>query len=173
MLHSKSCVELRRRLHQLRTRSDPPLTATREVPPSLPPDRSAGAAATLNERPPRLVLRFALVTAACLGVGAAAILGFVRHTDARQAERAAATRAQLAVEGVLADALEPGDLHGLTPKRRADLQRSVQPLLSDDLVLITASHRGRVFWATDGRGSGASTSRPSPGRQASGRLRRR
>ncbi len=105
----------------------------------------------MHERPPRLVLRFALVTAACLGVGAAAILGFVRHTDTRQAERAAATRAQLAVEGVLANALEPADLRGLTPARRSELQRSVEPLRSDDMVLITASHRGRVFWATDRR----------------------
>ncbi len=105
----------------------------------------------MHERPPRLVLRFALITAACLGVGAAAILGFVRHTDTRQAERAAATRAQLAVEGVLANALEPGDLRGLSPARRSELDRSIEPLLSDDLVLITASHRGRVFWATDAR----------------------
>jgi diguanylate cyclase (GGDEF)-like protein len=105
----------------------------------------------MHERPPRLVLRFALVTAACLGVGAAAILGFVRHTDTRQAERAAAARAQLAVEGVLANALQPRDLRGLTTARRAELQRSVEGIVADDTVLITASHRGRVFWATDGR----------------------
>ncbi|MGZ8694499.1 MAG: putative bifunctional diguanylate cyclase/phosphodiesterase [Gaiellaceae bacterium] len=85
-------------------------------------------------------------------MGAAAILGFVRHTDTRQAERAAASRAQLAVQGVLANALQPADLRGrLTVARRSDLQRSVKPLLFDDTVLITASHRGRVFWATDGR----------------------
>jgi diguanylate cyclase (GGDEF)-like protein len=104
----------------------------------------------VHERPPRLVLRFALVTAACLGVGAAAILGFVRHTDTRQAERAAAARAQLAVQGVLANALEPADLRGLTRARRSELQRAVKPLVVDDTLLITASHRGRVFWATDG-----------------------
>jgi diguanylate cyclase (GGDEF)-like protein len=103
----------------------------------------------MHERPPRLVLRFALVTAACFGVGAAAILGFVRHTDTRQAERSAASRAQLAVQGVLAGALEPGDLRRLTPARQAALQRAVAPLRSDDTVLITASQRGRIFWATD------------------------
>jgi diguanylate cyclase (GGDEF)-like protein len=118
------------------------------VPPS-PPEARPGVLP--DERPPRLVLRFALVTAACLGLGAAAILGFVRHTDTVQAERAAATRAQLAVDAVVADALRPSDLRGtLSVSRRRELRKATRVLLQDrDNVLVTASRRGRIFWASD------------------------
>jgi diguanylate cyclase (GGDEF)-like protein len=118
------------------------------VPPS-PPEARPGALP--DERPPRLVLRFALVTAACLGLGAAAILGFVRHTDTVQAERAAANRAQLAVDAVVADALRPSDLRGpISASRRRELRNATRVLLQDgDTVLVTASHRGRIFWASD------------------------
>jgi diguanylate cyclase (GGDEF)-like protein len=114
---------------------------------SHPPRPSSAA---LHERPPRLVLRFALVTAACLGLGAAAILGFVRHTDTVQAERAAATRAQLAVDAVFAKALRARDLQPPLPEsRRRDLRAAVQTLPAGDTLLVTASHRGRIFWASD------------------------
>ena len=104
----------------------------------------------LHERPPRLVLRFAVVTAGCLGLGAAAILGFVRHTDTVQAERAAAKRGQLAVEAVLADALSPQDLRPPLPReRRRALRAAARTLFADDTVLVMASHRGRIFWASD------------------------
>jgi diguanylate cyclase len=104
----------------------------------------------VQERAPRLVLRFTLVTVACLGLGAAAILGFVRHTDTKQAERAAATRAQLAVDGLFLGALEPGDLNGTMPAaRRHALGAALEPLLLSDGALVTASHRGRIFWSTD------------------------
>jgi diguanylate cyclase (GGDEF)-like protein len=117
------------------------------VPPS-PPEARPGALP--DERPPRLVLRFALVTAACLGLGAAAILGFVRHTDTVQAERAAANRAQLAVDAVVADALRPSDLRGpISASRRRELRNATRVLQDGDTVLVTASHRGRIFWASD------------------------
>jgi diguanylate cyclase (GGDEF)-like protein len=103
-----------------------------------------------DERPPRLVLRFALVTAGCLGLGAAAILGFVRHTDTVQAERAAASRAQLVVDAVLADALLASDLREPLPAaRRRELRAATRTLLEGDTVLVTASQRGRIFWASD------------------------
>src|SRR3954451_20395208 len=107
------------------------------------------APSAVHERPPRLVLRFTLVTVACLGVGAAAILGFVRHTDTQQAERAAATRAQLAVHGLFLGALEHGDTSGrLAAARRQALTEALAPVLSDGTV-VTASRNGRVFWSSD------------------------
>src|SRR4051812_22342637 len=114
------------------------------TPRVTPPAPSA-----VQERAPRLVLRFTLVTVACLGIGAAAILGFVRHTDTKQAERAAATRAQLAVDGLFLNALEPGDLRGTLPAaRQSALSIALAPMLSDG-TLVTASHRGRIFWSSD------------------------
>jgi diguanylate cyclase (GGDEF)-like protein len=119
------------------------------VPPS-PPPTEAHHRVLPDERPPRLVLRFAVVTAACLGLGAAAILGFVRHTDTVQAERAAANRAQFAVDAVVADALRPADVRGqLSASRRNELLATTRVLLAGDTMLVTASHRGRIFWATD------------------------
>ena len=107
------------------------------------------APSAVQERAPRLVLRFTLVTVACLGIGAAAILGFVRHTDTKQAERAAATRAQLAVDGLFLNALEPGDLHGPMPRTRTKALRiALAPLMSEG-SLVTASHRGRIFWSSE------------------------
>ncbi len=117
--------------------------------------RAAAGSYRYAARPPRLVLRFAVITAACLGLGAAAILGFVRHTDTQQAERAAAARAQLGVDALLADALQARDLLGPTGERRAALLAAARPLLEDDGVLVTASYRGRIFWGSDGGRPGA------------------
>ncbi len=107
------------------------------------------APSAVQDRAPRLVLRFALVTVACLGIGAAVILGFVRHTDTQQAERAAATRAQLAVNGLFLGALEPGDLRGTLPEaRRRALRRALAPLVAQG-TLVTASRHGRIFWSSE------------------------
>ena len=69
--------------------------------------RSAGA----EEAPaPRLVLRFALLTAICLGIAAAAILAVTRHLDIVQAERSAADHARFVATSLLGSELRASDL---------------------------------------------------------------
>jgi diguanylate cyclase (GGDEF)-like protein len=104
------------------------------------------------ERPPRLVLRFAIVTALCLGAGAAAILIFMRHLNTLQAERAAAAQAQFVAESVLADELLESDLSApVTTARRAELDRFLQrKVLRPGTVLVTLSRPDRVVtYSTD------------------------
>jgi diguanylate cyclase (GGDEF)-like protein len=104
------------------------------------------------ERPPRLVLRFAIVTALCLGAGAAAILIFMRHLNTLQAERAAAAQAQFVAQNVLADELLESDLSApVTTARRAELDRFLQrKVLRPGTVLVTLSRPDRVVtYSTD------------------------
>jgi diguanylate cyclase len=87
-----------------------------------------------DERPPRLVLRFAVATAVCLGAAAAAILLATRHLDLAQAERAAAGQAAVLAESVLVDDLRRADLTAVVAgSRRATL---------DDLFASRVLRRG-------------------------------
>jgi diguanylate cyclase (GGDEF)-like protein len=104
------------------------------------------------ERPPRLVLRFAIVTALCLGAGAAAILIFMRHLNTLQAERTAAAQAQFVAENVLSDELLESDLSApVATARRAELDRFLQrKVLRPGTVLVTLSRPDRVVtYSTD------------------------
>jgi len=104
------------------------------------------------ERPPRLVLRFAVVTALCLGLGGAAILIFTRHLNTLEAERTAADHAQLVAEDVLADRLQPSDFaRPVSHARRERLDRLFQrKLLRPGTVLVSLSRSDRVVtYSTD------------------------
>jgi diguanylate cyclase (GGDEF)-like protein len=104
------------------------------------------------ERPPRLVLRFAVVTALCLGLGGAAILVFTRHLNTIQAEETAAKHAQLVAEDVLADRLRPSDFAQPTsPRRREDLDGLFKrKLLRPGTVLVSLSRADQVVtYSTD------------------------
>jgi diguanylate cyclase (GGDEF)-like protein len=106
----------------------------------------------LAERPPRLVLRFALLTALCLGAGAAAILLFTRHLHTLQAEKAAAQHAELVVETVLADKLQASDFAApVGAERRSKLDRLARRnVLGTGAVLVTLSRFDRVVtYSTD------------------------
>jgi diguanylate cyclase (GGDEF)-like protein len=106
----------------------------------------------LAERPPRLVLRFALLTALCLGAGAAAILLFTRHLHTLQAEKAAAQHAELVVETVLADKLQASDFAApVGAERRSELDRLARRnVLGTGAVLVTLSRFDRVVtYSTD------------------------
>ncbi|HEU0335325.1 MAG TPA: bifunctional diguanylate cyclase/phosphodiesterase [Gaiellaceae bacterium] len=106
-----------------------------------------------RERPPRLVLRFALLTAACLGLGAAAILAITRHLDTQQAQRAAAQHAELVADAVLATEVTAADLRRpVTPARRRELDRLfARPALAEGtLRVLIAGPRGLVTYSTDG-----------------------
>jgi diguanylate cyclase (GGDEF)-like protein len=104
------------------------------------------------ERPPRLVLRFAVVTALSLGLGGAAILTFTRHLNTLEAERTAAKHAQLVAQDVLADRLRSTDLtRPVSPSRREELDGAFQrKILRPGTVLVTLSRPDRVVtYSTD------------------------
>jgi diguanylate cyclase (GGDEF)-like protein len=100
---------------------------------------------------PRLVLRFAVVTALALGVAAAAILFVVRGLVTSQAERSATDRARLVVDTVLAPTVRRRDLAGpVVGARRAAFDRVVQRALADGLQRVTiATGKGLVVYSTD------------------------
>jgi diguanylate cyclase (GGDEF)-like protein len=107
---------------------------------------------SVAERPPRLVLRFAILSALCLGIGAAAILLFTRHLHTVQAEQAAARHAELLAETILADQLRSEDfLRPVGPTRRDELDRMFRrKALLHGTVLVTLSRRDRlVTYSTD------------------------
>jgi diguanylate cyclase (GGDEF)-like protein len=104
------------------------------------------------ERPPRLVLRFAVVTALCLGLGGAAILVFTRHLNTVQAEQTAAKHAQLVAEDVLADRLRASDFEKpVSRRRREDLDGLFKrKLLRPGTMLVSLSRGDRVVtYSTD------------------------
>jgi hypothetical protein len=106
-----------------------------------------------RERPPRLVLRFALLTAACLGLGAAAILAVTRHLDTVQAQQASARQAELVAGTVLEEQVRPADLRArVTGARLRELDRLFRrPALADGTVrVLLAGPTGMVTYSTDG-----------------------
>jgi diguanylate cyclase (GGDEF)-like protein len=109
-------------------------------------------ATPVTERPPRLVLRFAVLTALCLGAGAAAILLFTRHLHTVQAERAAAHQAELLAETVLSDELEARDFgQPAAGQRRAELDRLFRrkALRAGTVVVTLTRADGFVTYSTD------------------------
>ncbi|MGH3072797.1 MAG: putative bifunctional diguanylate cyclase/phosphodiesterase [Gaiellaceae bacterium] len=107
---------------------------------------------TLAGQPPRLVLRFAVLTAVCLGVAAAAILGFVRHLNTVEAQRAAAQQAEFVASGLLEEKLRGTDFaRPVSRARRAELDRFFdRAVLANGVLLVTLSRADRVVtYSTD------------------------
>jgi diguanylate cyclase (GGDEF)-like protein len=108
---------------------------------------SAGA-----QRPPRLVLRFAVSTAVLLSLGAFVILIFVRQHAITQAESAAVYHSRFVVRSVLGERLEPSDFSGPVGTQRSDvlgrlMNRDV--LVGDTLGMALYGRDGRVTYASD------------------------
>jgi diguanylate cyclase (GGDEF)-like protein len=106
------------------------------------------------ERPPRLVLRFAISTAVLLAVGAFVILIFFRQHAIAQAESAAVFHSRFVVRSVLGDRLRPGDFaRPVGPDRRAMLDSVVQSdvLVGDSRLLELYSRDGRVTYSSTKR----------------------
>ena len=104
------------------------------------------------ERPPRLVLRFAVLSALCLGAGSAAILLFTRHLHTVQAEQAAAHQAELIAETILSEELDASDFSKAVPGgRRSELDQLFRrKALLQGTVLVTLSRPDRlVTYSTD------------------------
>jgi signal transduction histidine kinase len=77
-----------------------------------------------TERPPRLVLRFAVSTGLVLLAAGVAILWSVDRVVADRAERTVENQARVMVEKNIRSAIEPNDFVGpVSPRRRAELDR--------------------------------------------------
>jgi diguanylate cyclase (GGDEF)-like protein len=106
------------------------------------------------QRPPRLVLRFAVSTAVLLAIGAFVILIFVRQHAISQAENAAVFHSRFVVRSVLGDRLRPGDFSGPVGSDRTAMLNSVVQsdiLVGDSRALELYSRDGRVTYSTSKR----------------------
>ena len=117
---------------------------------SLVPTR-AGGAATLGQRPPRLVLRVIVFSALTLGIGAATLLVFMRHFELGRAEQTATFEASVVAQAVV-DRLQPSDLTGrISNRRKNDLDRLFGARVLDEATLASAvlAPDGRIVYATE------------------------
>ena len=117
----------------------------------------AGGAASLGQRPPRLVFRVALFSALTLGIGAATLLVFIRHFERSRAEQTATLQASVAAQAVV-DRLHPSDLEGrISRARREELDRFFSARVLDDGTPASAiaTSDGRLVYATDDADTGA------------------
>ena len=115
----------------------------------------AGGAASLGQRPPRLVFRVALFSALTLGIGAATLLVFIRHFERSRAEETATLHASVAAQAVV-DRLRPTDLAGpISVARREELDRILTARVLDDGTPASAiaTADGRLVYTTDGAGA--------------------
>jgi diguanylate cyclase (GGDEF)-like protein len=106
------------------------------------------------QKPPRLILRFAVSTAVLLSLGAFLILLFVRQHAISQAESAAVFHSRFVVRSVLGDRLRPGDFSGpVNADRTAMLDSVVQSdiLVGDSRALELYTRNGRITYSTNKR----------------------
>lgn len=119
------------------------------------PERTTPAAGRRSvQRPPRLILRFAVSTAVLLAIGAFVIFAFVRQHSISQAESDAVFHSRFVVRSVLGDRLRPGDFaRPVGPDRKATLDSVVQSdiLVGDSLALELYGRDGRVTYSTSKR----------------------
>ena len=104
-----------------------------------------------TSEPPRLVLRFAVLTALGMGLAACAILLIVRHFNITEAERQASQRARFAAAAAVGDEIRPADFRRVTRARQRQLDaRFRRRFLHETMVggaLVRAD--GLVTYATD------------------------
>jgi diguanylate cyclase (GGDEF)-like protein len=114
----------------------------------------AGAAPLPSDRQPRLVLRFAVVTALGLALAGALILAVVREIDQRQAVRSATDRAHFVAETFLRGVIRPADaLAPVQGKRRTNLDRLMRRyvLIDGALRVSIVGPSDRITYSTDHR----------------------
>jgi hypothetical protein len=116
-----------------------------------------GSALFAVERPPRLVLRFAVVLSIALGLASALILIVVHHFALSQAERAATRQAGLLASTVFQREVGRGDVEApVTMSRRKELDALLRTyVLAEDIVgLSLVRGDGLVTYSTDHRAIG-------------------
>jgi diguanylate cyclase (GGDEF)-like protein len=113
------------------------------------------------ERPPRLVLRFAVVLSVALGLASAVILVVVHHFALSQAERGAARHAGLMASAVFQRAVDAKDLKSpVSPGRRQQLDAVLRAYgIDTGIVALSLVRRdGVVTYSTDHRLIGTTAS---------------
>jgi diguanylate cyclase (GGDEF)-like protein len=113
--------------------------------------------------PPRLILRFAVVSGVALALAAGAILLVVRHFNTVQAERAATSQARVVSSAVLTGSLISTDFeHPVAEPRRSALDDLFQSrVLAHGVVLVKLySVDGTVTYSTDHRLVGTKALQP-------------
>jgi len=114
-----------------------------------------------EERPPRLVLRFAVVLSIALGLASALILVVVHHFALSQAERAATRQAGLMASAVLQREVRGEDVTApVSLKRRRELDSILRTYsLADGFVALSLVRRdGLITYSTDHRTIGTTAS---------------
>src|SRR3972149_8688042 len=103
------------------------------------------------DRPPRLVLRFALFSGCVVLRAAGAILWGLRENAIARTERDIGTRAQILLRAAQGYGLRAADFaRPATGRRRESLDRVFRPLLDDGVLRIKVYGRdGRVTYSTD------------------------
>ena len=117
-----------------------------------PADRAEGL--RLADRQPRLVLRFAVVTALGLALAGALILAVVREIDQRHAVRAATDRTHFVAQTFLRGVVRPADaVAPVKGKRRRQLDRLMRRyVLIDGVLRVSLVGSGnRITYSTDHR----------------------
>jgi len=126
-----------------------------------------------RERPPRLLLRFAILSALVIGLAAAAILVVVRHAATTTAERGAIRQARLLADAVLPEQLHARDVAAVVrDERRAELDRFFErSVLRDGTVRVSiVAADGRITYSTDHRLIGATRRIPRVAEARAGRI---
>jgi len=106
------------------------------------------------QKPPHLVLRFAVSTAVLLSIGAFVILIFVRQHAISQAESNAVFHSRFVVRAVLGERLRPGDFAGPANSDRMAMLDSVvrsDILVGDSRALELYSRDGHITYSTNKR----------------------
>lgn len=132
-----------------------------------------GSALFAAERPPRLVLRFAVVLSVALGLASALILVVVHHFALSQAERAATRQAGLLASAVLQHEVTRGDVEAPVPaSRRKQLDALLRTYgLAEGIVGLSLVRRdGLVTYSTDHRTIGTIASRQLASEAAAGTI---
>jgi diguanylate cyclase (GGDEF)-like protein len=107
-----------------------------------------------DDRQPRLVLRFAVVTAFGLAIAGAVILGVIREIDQRQAVHAATDRAHFVAETFLRGAIHPSDAARPVVGARRDMLDGLmrRNVLIDGALRVTVVGAGdQITYSTDHR----------------------
>jgi hypothetical protein len=114
-------------------------------------DAAGAGARSRSDGPPRLVLRFAVLTAVGLALAAGGILLAVRHVTTVEAQRSATSHAQLVADAVLRGKLSSADFAGpVTPTRRAELDGIFDEVLANGVLLAKLiAPDGTVTYASD------------------------
>lgn len=135
--------------------------------------RGDGLALFAAERPPRLVLRFAVVFSVALGLASAVILVVVHHFALTQAERGATRHAGLMASAVFQHEIGAKDLkETVSPSRRRQLDALLRAYGVDNgIVALSLVRRdGVVTYSTDHRLIGTTASSPLAAEAAGGTI---